>query len=67
MLVQAGGVEALIDQIRAFAARAGEVDAPVELVVYDEMVHVWHLMRGLVPEAQHAIDAAGAFIRDRTP
>jgi len=29
------------------------------------MVHVWHLLRAMTPDAQRAIDEAGAFIRDR--
>jgi hypothetical protein len=27
---------------------------------YDDMVHVWHLMRDITPDAQRAIDEAGA-------
>jgi acetyl esterase/lipase len=63
LLVQAGGAEVLVDQIRAFAARALESGVDVRLSVYDDMVHVWHLMRGVTPAGQRAIDEVGAFVR----
>ena len=63
LLVQAGGAEVLVDQIRAFAARAAEAGVDVRLSVYDDMVHVWHLMRGATPEGQRAIDEIGDFGR----
>ena len=63
LLVQAGGAEVLVDQIRAFAARATEAGADIRLSVYDDMVHVWHLMRDATPAGQRAIDEIGAFIR----
>jgi len=63
LLVQAGGAEVLVDQIRAFATRALEAGVDVRLSVYDDMVHVWHLMRGATPAGQRAIDEVGAFVR----
>jgi monoterpene epsilon-lactone hydrolase len=67
LLVQAGGAEVLVDQIRAFADRARTAGVDVTLSVYDDMVHVWHLMRGVTPHAQRAIDEAGAFVRAHVP
>jgi acetyl esterase/lipase len=66
LLIQAGGAEVLIDQIRAFAARAREAGVEATLSVYDDMVHVWHLMRAVTPDGQRAIDEAGAFVRAQT-
>jgi epsilon-lactone hydrolase len=63
LLIQAGGAEVLIDQIRAFADRARQAEVDVTLSVYDDMVHVWHLMRNVTPAGQRAIDEAGAFAR----
>jgi acetyl esterase/lipase len=63
LLVQAGGAEVLVDQIRAFAARAQEAGTDVRLSIYDDMVHVWHLMRDATPAGQRAIDEVGAFVR----
>ena len=66
LLVQAGGAEVLVDQIRAFAARAADAGVDIRLSVYDDMVHVWHLMRGATPAGQKAIDEVGAFARVRS-
>jgi acetyl esterase/lipase len=63
LLVQAGGAEVLVDQIRAFAARAAEAGVDVRLSIYEDMVHVWHLMRDATPAGQRAIDEIGAFVR----
>jgi epsilon-lactone hydrolase len=63
LLVQAGGAEVLVDQVRAFADRARAAGVDVTLSVYDDMVHVWHLMRDVTPHGQRAIDEAGAFVR----
>ena len=63
LLIQAGGAEVLVDQIRAFAAARARPASDVTLSVYDDMVHVWHLMRDVTPDGQRAIDEAGAFAR----
>ena len=63
LLIQAGAAEVLVDQIRAFAARAREAGVTVTLSVYDDMVHVWHMLRDVTPAGQRAIDEAGAFTR----
>ncbi len=65
LLVHAGGRETLVDQIRAFVARAREASVDVTYAEYPEMVHVWHLHRRITPEAQQAIDEIGQFIRAR--
>lgn len=64
LLLQAGALETLVDQIRAFAKRAREDDAALTYSEYPHMVHVWHLLRGVTPEGMKAIDEAGAFIRE---
>lgn len=66
LLVQAGELETLVDQIRAFAARAKEAGAPLTFSEYPDMVHVWHLLRAVTPDGVKAIDEAGAFIRAHT-
>jgi epsilon-lactone hydrolase len=52
--------------VRAFSARAVAAGVDVRLSVYDDMVHVWHMMRSVTPEAQLAIDEVGAFVRTHT-
>ncbi len=66
LLVQAGALETLVGQIRAFAARAKEQGAPVTYSETPDMVHVWHLLRGVTPEGTKAIADAGTFIREHT-
>jgi acetyl esterase/lipase len=66
LLVHAGSLETLVDQIRVFATRAREVGADVTYSEYPDMVHVWHLLRAVTPDAKKAIDEAGTFIRERT-
>jgi acetyl esterase/lipase len=63
LLVQAGSLETLIDQIRAFATRAREAGTVLTFSEYPDMVHVWHLLRGMTPDAMRAIAEAGSFIR----
>jgi monoterpene epsilon-lactone hydrolase len=63
VLVQAGALETLVDQIRAFVKRATQARAPITYAEYPEMVHVWHLLRKFTPAGGKAIDEAGAFIR----
>lgn len=66
LLVQAGSLESLVDQIRDFARRAREAGATLTFTEYDDMVHVWHIFRDATPEGARAIDEAGAFIREHT-
>jgi acetyl esterase/lipase len=66
LLVQAGALETLIDQIRAFAVRAAEAEVPLTFSEYPDMVHVWHLMRAMTPEGGRAIEEAGRFVREHT-
>jgi len=65
LLIQAGEAEVLVDQVRAFAARASAAGAELTLSVYPDMVHVWHMLRSATPEAQRAIDEVGAFVRQQ--
>ena len=66
LLVQAGALETLVDQIRAFEKRARADGAAITYREYADMVHVWHLLRAVTPDAMKAIDEAGAFIREHT-
>lgn len=65
LLVQVGAAEGLVDQVRDFAARAETAGVPLKLSVYEDMVHVWHMFRGVTPEGQRAIDEVGGFVRSQ--
>jgi acetyl esterase/lipase len=66
LLVQAGEAEVLIDQVRELVRRAEAFGANVQASFYPDMVHVWHMLRGVAPEAQLAMDEVGRFVRKHT-
>ena len=43
--------------------RAKEAGVEVDLEVWDDMPHVWHLFAPILPEAQEAIAHIGDFLR----
>jgi acetyl esterase/lipase len=63
LLVQVGSAEMIVEDARAFAERCRAAGGRVELEVADEMIHVWHIFAGRVPEATAAVDRIGAFLR----
>ncbi|MFV8749507.1 alpha/beta hydrolase [Nannocystaceae bacterium ST9] len=65
LLIQAGAVEVLVDQIRAFVERARAAEVDVRLSVYDDMVHVFHILHGIIPDAQRGIDEIAEFVTAR--
>jgi acetyl esterase/lipase len=64
--VQATTAEVLEDDARRFADRAREAGVDVDLVVHDELWHVFQTMVPLVPEAAGALEQANAFLRAHT-
>jgi acetyl esterase/lipase len=66
MLVQVGGVEDLLDQVRDFASAAREQGVDVRLRVYDEMVHDWQCFAGVFRELGTAFDEIALFADERT-
>lgn len=67
LLIHVGTAEILLDDARRLAARAKEAGVTVTLEEWPHMVHVWHAMTLLVPQARHAVERVGAWVRDRTP
>lgn len=66
LLLHAGAVEVLHDQVCAFAERAKVDGVDVTLSVYDDMVHVWHMLMDFTPQAQKAIDEIASYIKRKT-
>jgi acetyl esterase/lipase len=66
MLIQVGGAEILLDDSTRVAERAKATGVKVDLEVWDEMVHVWHIFAKLLPEGQQAIDKIGKFVLAHT-
>jgi epsilon-lactone hydrolase len=66
LLIQVGSVETLLDDALSLARVAGLADVHVELQVWPEMLHVWHLFHPMLSAGRRAIAAGGAFVRSTT-
>jgi acetyl esterase/lipase len=66
MLIQVGDAEILLDDSTRVAERAKRAGVDVQLEVWDDMIHVWHVFAKLLPEGQQAIDKVGKFVIART-
>src|SRR5262245_4964974 len=67
LLIHVGTAETLLDDARRLADRARADGVPVEIEVWDDMIHVWHAFSPLLPEADEAIARIGAWVRERLP
>jgi acetyl esterase/lipase len=65
LLIQVGEDEMLLSDATRLAERARAAGVDVSLVVWPGMWHVWHLLARSLPEARQAIEAIGAFVRER--
>ncbi len=65
MLIHVGDAEILVDDARRFAERCTRFGVAVELEVWSDMVHVWHMFAGRVPESTAAVERIGRFLRAR--
>ena len=66
MLIQVGDAEVLLDDSTRLAGIAREAGVEVEMDVWDDMIHVWHLFAPILPEGKQAISQAGEFIKKHT-
>jgi monoterpene epsilon-lactone hydrolase len=62
LLIQVGDAEILLDDSTRVAERAKAAGVEVDLEVWDEMMHVWHVFAKILPEGQQAIDKIGEFV-----
>jgi acetyl esterase/lipase len=67
LLIHVGEAEILLDDSIRVAERAKQAGVQVDLEVWDEMVHVWHVFAKLLPEAQQAIEKMGTYVSVHTP
>jgi acetyl esterase/lipase len=65
LLIQVGAAETLLDDALALAKAAGAADVYVDLQIWPEMVHVWHLFHPELKAGGRAIDSGGAFVWER--
>jgi len=66
LLIQVGGVETLLDDALSLARVAALADVYVDLQIWPEMIHVWHLYHPMLAAGRRAIAAGGAFVRSYT-
>lgn len=66
MLIHVGDAEILLDDATRVAERARAAGVRVELEVWPDMPHVWHVFAKILPEGQQAIDKVGKFVRAHT-
>jgi monoterpene epsilon-lactone hydrolase len=66
LLIQVGETETLLDDSTRVAEKARVAGVKVELEVWDEMIHVWHVFAKLLPEGQQAIDRIGRYVLEHT-
>jgi monoterpene epsilon-lactone hydrolase len=63
LLIQVGAAETLLDDALQVARWAGAADVLVDLQIWPEMIHVWHLYFPNLAAGRRAIAAGGAFVR----
>ena len=63
LLIHVGSDEMLLDDSKGIAEKAKRSGVDVTLKIYDQMWHVFHLNARVMPEAKHAINELGSFIR----
>jgi acetyl esterase/lipase len=65
LLVHVGDAEVLLDDAVLLHERAEAAGVDVTLEVWPEMIHVWHVFAGRVPESTAAVEGVGTFLRQR--
>jgi monoterpene epsilon-lactone hydrolase len=62
LAIHVGDHETLLDDSTMLAERAAAAGVDVELWVAPEMIHVWHVFAGMIPESDVALARLGAWI-----
>ena len=62
LFIQVGSVETLLDDSIALARKAGIAEVPVELHIWPEMIHIWHIYFPMLDAGRRAIAAGGSFL-----
>lgn len=63
LLIQVGAAETLLDDAIRLAQVAGAADVAVDLQVWPEMIHVWHIYHPELSAGRRAIASGGDFAR----
>jgi epsilon-lactone hydrolase len=65
LLIQVGDAETLLDDSNRLAQIAQAAGVQVKLEVWPEMIHVFQLFAGFLPEGQLAVDGIGQYLSQR--
>jgi acetyl esterase/lipase len=65
LLIQVGASETLLDDAIRLAKAAGAADVSVDLQIWPEMVHVWHMFHPELKAGLRAIKAGGDYVQAR--
>jgi monoterpene epsilon-lactone hydrolase len=63
LLIQVGAAETLLDDAVRLAKVAGAADVRVDLQIWPEMVHVWHIFHPELKAGLRAIEQGGTYVR----
>lgn len=63
LLIQVGACETLLDDSLQLARLAGMADVPVDLQVWPEMIHIWHIFHPVLGAGKRAIADGGAYVQ----
>jgi acetyl esterase/lipase len=63
LLIQVGAVEIFLDDAIRLARAAGGADVRVDLQIWPDMIHVWHLFHPELKAGRQAIAQGGSFAR----
>jgi monoterpene epsilon-lactone hydrolase len=66
LLIQVGAAETLLDDAVRLAKAAGAADVRVDLQIWPEMIHVWHLFHPELTAGRRAIEHGGSYVRAMT-
>ncbi len=66
MMIQVGTEEVLYDDSTRVVGAIEAAGGQIEFRPWDDMIHVWHLMAGIAPEAEAGIAELAAYIAGRT-
>jgi len=66
LLLHAGGAETLRDEIAYLAERVEKMGVDLSYREWPGMIHVWHSLASIIPEAKEAIAELGIFVKHHT-
>ena len=66
LLIQVGAAETLLDDAIRLAQVAGAADVAIDLQIWPEMIHVWHIYHSDLAAGRRAIEAGGRFAQAMT-